>query len=64
MQMLKLLLRWLGFHIHEWSKWEQSNVDVPYDDGVGTAYVLCRLKRTCQSCGWSEYRQDPGSGWR
>ena len=47
---MKHILRFLGFHIHEWSRWECVIVDVT-DDDTCEPYKVTNQKRECGTCG-------------
>ena len=52
--MLTRLNKWLGLHVHDWTKWEQSGdiVSTVHKGVIGTVQ-----SRSCKDCGYRESRK-------
>lgn len=56
---MKRLLRWLGFHVHEWGPWveyEATRRAIHAGILIGEEYTQTRQRRQCKTCGLTQRR--------
>lgn len=51
--MIQRVMRWFGFHVHSWSKWQTRSVALRRW-GTGEMIESTEQFRVCESCGYQE----------
>jgi hypothetical protein len=51
---MRRFLKWLGFHVHDWTQWSESGQIV---STVHNGVIATVQSRTCKECGYRDARK-------